>query len=177
MKTVELKLLAGAIVVESKLDKKSKGQLLEWIQNEASKIDTMGFLLDGRVRHFKGDSEQIVIDRFEISEAGGRIAKLRKSYSSQAGAGAGLNPVWLIYRKIRSVFDACTKGCGKYEVNTSRRQHCMIKCKLAKAQKELDAAHKSGDVKEVSKKTAALNKAKALAAKSSKSFSNRGADE
>ena len=74
MNTVELKILAGTVVKESKLDKQSKLQLLEWLQNEASEVDVMGFLLDGRIKHFDGDAEQIVIDRFKVSE---KIEKLK----------------------------------------------------------------------------------------------------
>jgi len=41
---------------------------VELLQKEASEVDVMGFLLDGRIQHFEGDSEQIVIDRFKVSE-------------------------------------------------------------------------------------------------------------
>jgi len=148
----ELQIFSIAVVTESQLPKQAKLQILEWLQHEASKIDIMGFLMDGRIRHFDEDTQQIVVDRFMISEAGGRIAKLRKTYMSQAGSGGGLNLMWLAYRAVRAQFDKCTRGCGTFEFNTSRRQHCMIQCKVDKAKKELAAAQKSKDEKQIIKK-------------------------
>ena len=177
MNKYDLQIFAGLVVIESKLGKEAKLQILEWLQNEASKVDLMGFLMDGRIKHFDENSEQVVIDRFEVHEAGGRVAKLRKSYMSQAGAGGGLNPGWLLYRTARKLFDACTNKCGSYEVNTSRRQHCMIKCNLIKLNKELQGAKKEGNEGKAKSIQKNIQKQKALLSKSSKSFSDRGAME
>lgn len=172
----ELQIFAGLIVTESRLPKQAKLQMLEWIQHEASKVDLMGFLMDGRIQHFNEDVEQVVIDRFLVSEAGGRVAKLRKSAMSVAGGTAYLGVPYLIYRTIRANFDKCTKKCGTYELNTSRRQHCMIKCKVAKLTGELNAAMKAKDTEKVAKLKAKLGKAKIELANSIKSFKDRGTD-
>jgi multidrug resistance efflux pump len=95
---------------------------------------------------------------------------------SQAGSGGGLNVFWLAYRTIRAQFDKCTKRCGAYELNTSRRQHCMIKCKEAKARAELAAAKKANDEKRIKKAAKDLQKVQALLKKSTASFTKRGAD-
>ena len=138
----------------------------------------MGFLLDGRIQHFNGDVEQIVIDRFEVSEAGGRIAKLRKTYMSASGAYSGYGtPIWALYRKVRSMYDSCTRKCGTYELNTTRRQHCMIKCRVRKYEAQLAAAEKTGNKTEIDKSKAALLKVQATLKKSIASFKSRGADE
>jgi hypothetical protein len=65
MKTVELKLLAGEIVVESKLTKSAKLQLLNWLKTEASEGQVKAFLLDGGIVKLDKQSEEIVNARFE----------------------------------------------------------------------------------------------------------------
>jgi hypothetical protein len=65
MKTVELKLLAGQIVVESKLSKSAKLQLLNWLKTEASESQVKAFLLDGGIVILDEQSEEIVNARFK----------------------------------------------------------------------------------------------------------------
>jgi hypothetical protein len=170
----DLQLFAGAVVTESKLPKQSKLQMLEWIKNEASKVDLMGFLMDGRIRRIDEDSKQVVIDRFKISEAGGKVAQLRKTAMTRWGAGA-IVP-WALYRAIRSQFDKCTRKCGTLELNTARRQHCMWQCKVDKLKKELQAAMKSKNEKEIMKKKDQLMKAQNALKKSTASFAKSGAN-
>ena len=172
----QLRIIAGDIVVESKLSKSAKLKVLKFIQTEATDAQIKIFFMDGKIVKLDEQAEAIVNDRFEVSEAGGRVAKLRKSYMGQAGSGSGLNVFWVAYRAIRAKFDKCTKTCGKYEVNTSRRQHCMILCKLKKAQGELAAAQKLGDAKKIAKSKAAVVKAANTAKKSVASFTKRGAE-
>ena len=73
MTKYDLQMFAGLIVTESKLPKQAKLQMLEWLQNEASKVDIMGFLMDGRIQHFDENIEKVVIDRFMVHEALKRI--------------------------------------------------------------------------------------------------------
>ncbi|MBR9682662.1 MAG: hypothetical protein GOV02_03215 [Candidatus Aenigmarchaeota archaeon] len=171
-----LYLITGYEIAESEnYSDKAKVQLITWL-NEATESQVKAFLLDGKIVRLNEQEEESVNDRFEISEVGGRIAKLRKSWSSQAGSGAGMNVFWLAYRKLRSMFSACTKRCGTYEVNTSRRQHCMIKCKVQQAQGEIAAAKKANNAAAVQKASAKLAKANAALSKSQASFGSRGAD-
>ena len=177
MDLIDLKIIAGDIVTRSELTKPAKLQLLEWLQNEATEGQIKAFLLDGAIVHLDEQAEEIVNTRFNVSEAGGRVAKLRKSYMSMAGAGGGMNPMWLAYRKVRSMFDDCTRKCGTFEINTSRRQHCMAKCKVVKFESMLAAAKKAKNDKEVQKISAQLQNAKATLLKSKSSFKSRGAEE
>lgn len=170
----ELQILSMATVSESDKSKLAKLQLLNFIM-EASEHQLMAFMLDGKIIKTDELTEQVIEDRFRISEAGGRVAKLRKSYSSLTGVGFPV--MWALYRKIRSIYDVCTKRCGKYEVNTSRRQHCMIKCRVEKYQAQLVAAKKAKNNKEVQKAKANLLKAKAALQKSIASIKARGAEE
>jgi hypothetical protein len=165
MDTNLIKLFAGHIIVVSEMDKETKRDLLTFVEH-ASDYQVKYFLLDATlVEDTRSDLARSLVDsKFDISglpekvnhfaEAGGRVAKLRKSYMSVYGA-ANSGPLWLLYRKIRSTFDACTKRCGKYELNTSRRQHGMQRCKA-------DATKSEKDLK--------------VLAKSKRSFEKRGAE-
>lgn len=173
----QFRLLAAEIVVSSKLPTSVKRQFVNFIKECKSDAQVKALLMDGEITKLDEQAENIVNQRWELSEAGGRVAKLRKSYMSTAGSGGGLNVFWLAYRKIRSMYDSCTKRCGTYELNTSRRQHCMIKCKVAKAKAELAAAQKAGKGDKIAKAKADLQKAEKILAKSKASFAKRGADE
>jgi len=177
MNNVQLKILAGEIVVRSKLTKPAKLQLLNYLQKEATEAQVKAFLLDGEIVSLDEHAEEIVNERFEVSEAGGRIAKLRKTYMSVAASGGGMSPLWILYRKIRSMYDSCTRRCGKYELNTTRRQHCMIKCKVQKIENQLKAAQQQKNSTEITKLQSSLAKAKAQLMKSQASFKARGAEE
>jgi len=41
------------------------------------------------------------------------------------------------YRVIRSMFDNCTKQCGTFQVNTPKRQLCMLQCKKVSLEKHI----------------------------------------
>jgi hypothetical protein len=170
----DLKLLAGFMVYESKISKAAKLQLLNFI-SEASEPQVKSFILDGKITSLDRQAEKVVNERFIVSEAGGRVAKLRKTYMGMVGA--SFTPLWAAYRKIRSLYDVCTKKCGTFEYNTSRRQHCMIKCKVAKYQGNLAAAKKLDKKDDITKWTAKLAKAEAELHKSIQSFSKRGAEQ
>jgi hypothetical protein len=173
----KLRLFAAEVVVASKLSKPAKIQMLEFIQKEATDAQVKALLLDGKIVKLDEQAEQIVNNRFEVSEAGGRVAKLRKSYMTQYGSGGGVNPAWLLYRAARAQFDKCTRRCGTFELNTSRRQHCLIKCKVQKLQKELQGAKKAGDEKKAKQLQSQLAKAQQTLKKSQQSFTKRGVDE
>jgi hypothetical protein len=108
-----------------------------------------------------------------IDEAGGRIAKLRKSAMSLYGS--AVTPGWAAYRAIRGAIDKCTKKCGTFEINTSRRQHCMIKCKTDVLKQAIKDAQKTNP-KVVPKLQKQLAKAEKTYFKSIQSFRKRGAE-
>ena len=170
----QLHLIAGQIVVESTLTNPAKLQFLNWIQKEATEAQVKAFLLDGCITNLDDQAEEIVNARFE---AGGRVAKLRKTAARTAGAVGGVNPLWAAYRKIRSTFNSCTRRCGTYEINSSRRQHCMIKCKVEKIQSQFNAAKTAGNEKEALKMKGKLLKVKSSLMKSKGSFAARGAEK
>ena len=174
MNKKDLQVFSMYIVSESKSSKLAKLQLLNFVM-EASEHQLMAFILDGQIIKTDEIDNQIIEDRFKVYEAGGRIAKLRKTASSDTGQGSLVG--WVVYRKIRSMFDTCTKRCGTYENNTTRRQHCMIKCKVGRYHAEYNAAKQANNRTEMDKAKARLLKAQATLNKSIASFKSRGAEE
>ena len=67
MNMQKLKIVAGAIIVESELSKSSKLQLLNWLQNEATEIQVKSFLLDGEILKLDEQAIEIVNDRFSVA--------------------------------------------------------------------------------------------------------------
>jgi hypothetical protein len=129
-----LKLLLGEAVMERKqLTKEQKLFMLEFIE-KANELQTKHLALTGEVKYkFTEKESSSLLERYSLSEfdvVPQRVRNLRKSYMTQVGAATG--PLWAGYRALRSAFDACTKKCGTFELNTTRRQACMAKCKSDK---------------------------------------------
>lgn len=61
----QLRLMAGKIIVESKLSKAAKHQLLNFIKEEASDAQVKALLMDGKIVQLDEQAEAIVNDRFE----------------------------------------------------------------------------------------------------------------
>ena len=175
----QLRLLSCEIIVESDMSKSSKIHLLNFIKEDETDAQIKALLMDGKIVKLDEQAEEIVNDRFEISEAGGRVAKLRKSVMSVVAVTSLYGIPYLIYRTIRSSFDHCTERCGTYELNTSRRQHCMLKCKVDKYEKMVKSAkQKDLTPKEkisLNKLKGRLIKAQHALKKSIQSFKDRGA--
>jgi len=68
MNKKELQLVSGQIVVESKLSKPAKMQLLNWLKSEATECQIKAFLLDGGIVELDKQSEEIVNARFKSSK-------------------------------------------------------------------------------------------------------------
>lgn len=77
---MDLRIIAGAIVTESKLSKCAKLQLLNFLQKEASISQVKAFILDGDIINLDEHAEEIVNDRFAIAEVDGRVTQIRKKY-------------------------------------------------------------------------------------------------
>ena len=74
----QLRIIAGQIVVESKILKSIKLKMLKFIQKEATDAQIKVLFLDGKIVKLDEQAEKIVNDRFEVSEVCGRVVKLRK---------------------------------------------------------------------------------------------------
>ena len=88
----ELKIATGYLVTESELSRDAKIQLLNFIQKEATEVQLMALLMDGKIITVDEQSEEIIRDRFKASalEAGvlkkalhgSHIPLLKKQHSS-----------------------------------------------------------------------------------------------
>ena len=118
-----LKLLSCLIVNEAKITNERKIQLVESIKN-ANEKELIKFLkLNEELLH--------------------EIHPKTKTFMSLTGGPTSPSPVGLLYRKIRSMFDVCTKKCGTYEINSIRRQVCMVRCNIASTQAQINALKKT----------------------------------
>lgn len=123
-----LQLTAGRIVVESKLSKPAKLQLLNWVQSEATTFQIKAFLMDGKIVQLDEHAEQIVEDRFEqhpLNEGGWKTV-----------AGMLLtSPIhWAAYRGIRAIFDKKSARCGVLAIGR-KRDVCLWKLRAEEATK------------------------------------------
>ena len=146
-------MLATVRILESKNSKEDKTSLLKFV-SDSTPDQVKALTLKGKMLpQTKELSESVNIEQVNdilekaLQEVLGKIKTLKKSYMTQAGAGGGLNPVWLLYRTIRAQFQKCTKKCGTYELNTTRRQQCLAQCKAASAQGKLRADQKAKQLK------------------------------
>lgn len=78
----QLRMMAGSIIMDSDLSNSAKLQMLNFIKEEASDAQVKALLMDGKIVKLDEQSEQIVNDRFEVSEAGGKVAQARKTAMS-----------------------------------------------------------------------------------------------
>jgi len=84
-----LKLYIAEVVVNSKMSKPSKIQLLNYIQHEGDIYNLMALALDGQIVSLDEDAKQIVEGRFYLSEIPGagiikNIKKVRQAFKSGA---------------------------------------------------------------------------------------------
>ncbi len=134
----QLRLIAGAIVTESKLSKGAKLQLLNFIQNEATDIQVKALLLDGEIlTNIDKQTEQIINDRFKLKENKLlsedlflTLTALSPAILSTLASAAFLGYVMRgAYRVSKKVMTKAGRACKSYTGNE------LARCK-AKFQKE-----------------------------------------
>ncbi len=86
----DLQLQTGQIIVDSKMTKPAKLQMLQFIQHEASESQLMALILDGRIVKLDEQAEEIVKDRFttKIDEGdvkGAFALNKKKRYAARLG--------------------------------------------------------------------------------------------
>lgn len=85
-------------------------------------------------------------------------ASVGKIISHSAVTAAASLAGYAAYRVIRGMFDKCTGKCGTLEINTTKRQLCLLNCKKMSLEKQLEIARKHNDVEKSKKFTETLNK-------------------
>ena len=129
MKLQELKTITGYYIYDSNNTTENKLKLLNFVK-EASEHQIKHLLTYGNM------ISKEKVDKLTLEKVWPKV----KTYASHIGMTAadyalkyGLRSIpipfagiatWAAYRQIRSWFDKCTKPCGKFEINSIRRQVC-----------------------------------------------------
>jgi len=85
-----------------------------------------------------------------VKKAGGSTAKALGAGGVGVAGGLIAGAAFVAgYRLIRSWFDKCTSPCGTFEINTPKRQLCMLKCQKAATEKHIDLCEKHNKTQQI----------------------------
>lgn len=126
----QLRLLAGSVIVESKLSKPAKQQLLAFIKEDATDAQVKALLMDGKIVKLDEQAEQIVNERFEAHHLNeGALKSLFGMFL--------LTPVgWVAWRAIKAMVSKGQRKCGVLSIGKSRDM-CLLRVKAAGIQKKI----------------------------------------
>lgn len=109
-------------MVESKLSKEAKLQLINFIQNESTDAQVKALLLDGEITQLDKQSEEIVNARFESHPLNEGVWKSVFGMIISLGT-------WPLYRAIRATLQDKSRKCGTFKVG-AERDVCMAEVTL-----------------------------------------------
>ncbi len=132
MDKTELQIFIGKRVVESKMSKDAKLQMLKFIQNEAEDYQLKAMALDGGIVTLDEQSQHIVEDRFHAN------VDLRFSIANEALSAHAKD---MLFSKYNRMFGECAKKCGRIAISGEARD-CKLKC-TAQRDKAIAAARKA----------------------------------
>jgi hypothetical protein len=137
MNDKDMRLFLAEAIYKSEFDFESKKMLLEYVK-KANTHQLMTLIMDAKITRATEKNKKIIEERFAASNFPTIIEAtkaVRKTMFSIMGTSIG--PFWNAYRAIRAKFDECTPKCGTHQLNTVRRQFCMLKCKKGIIQQEI----------------------------------------
>lgn len=164
MNSKSLKIFTGLIVVESKLSKAAKLQLLNFIQNEATDYQIMALLLDGKIVVLDEQAGQVIEDRFRNSNFHKilEIDPIMTAAYVQAflpmgmAAGAVLAPMAIAAAIIvtsikiyRHIFKKAGKACK--DLKGESKSKCIIRYKINAVRMQTNALNKGKSICKKSK--------------------------
>jgi hypothetical protein len=119
-----LKLFAATVVVESKLSKVAKKQMLSFIKNEATVPQIKALLMDGKIVQLDAQAEEIVHERFKkfhLTED----AIVEGTFKTILGM-ILLTPIgWAYWRGIKAAFSEKQRRCGMLGIG-AKRDACLL---------------------------------------------------
>jgi len=167
MKRQDIQLFVANRVMESKMTKLAKLQMLNFIK-EATEGQLMALALDGKITSLDEQAEQVVKDRFNTNKS---LQESILNPVQEAGVIGNIlgilffSPLWWGgWRAILAANDKCQEKCGTFAISNSR-DACVAKCQqqqLAKQTAYIDRA--SGAAIKKGKDSTKVKKA-AMAAK------------
>ena len=130
MKKSTLKIMSYLIINESTNDEIERNELFKLLKN-SNKNELIDFINE---------------NRYILNEL-----ILPKTQTTMSVVGMGVSgrmphkglPVWLFYKMVRSFFDKCMKRCGIFDINSIRRQVCIVRCRIDKYEKLLNIAQQN----------------------------------
>lgn len=137
-----LRLIAAHIVVESKMTKSAKLQMLNYIKEQASEAQIKALLMDGKIMKLDEEAEKLVNERFKqcsLNEGAAAVvgAVLVGTYGLML-TGAAV----FAYKTLVGVFSEKARRCGVYGVGKSR-QICKLRVEAMKNEKLAEFAKKA----------------------------------
>ena len=152
MDTKHLKIMAGTIVIESKLSKAAKLQMINFLEKEATDAQVKALLMDGKIVALDEQAEEIVNARFKNHSLNEGVFKTLFGMFLLSPGG------WVAYRAIRAAISEKSRRCGAFGIGKVR-DICLAKVKA------LDATKMAGLISREMKNCAqAKNPAKCKAA-------------
>ena len=139
----KLRILAMEFCFNADIPKKTKIKQLEFIK-EADPYVCLGYILDGKFYQLNESGKKEIKERF-LKEQGTNLTMRRKSVHSAVGAVGNIvtgGTGYLAYRALKGLFSKCARACGVLGLNTTKRQYCLITCKVKAKQQEISALQK-----------------------------------
>jgi len=178
----QLRIIAGAIVTESKLSKGAKTQLLNFIQNEATDVQVKALLLDGRIiSEVDSQTEEIINARFKNSRLNEGTLKSILGIVLLTPGG------WIMWRGLKAALSEKQRRCGVLGIG-AKRDACLLAAQAEISKRTIkvlqDAAKNCGASKDPAKCKAKIAEeikknqmkiAKAQQKLSKKSYENQAA--
>ncbi len=128
-----LKLLAGSVIYESNLTKSSKKQMLNFIQHENTTDSQLkALLLDGEICSIDKQSEEIIKERFKISEYNDIIQEagvVGNIVGIAITVPMGGPAIWAKWRIINALFSKASRRCGIFRIS-NQRDACIAKARI-----------------------------------------------
>jgi hypothetical protein len=136
----KLRLYAAGIIVESKLSKAAKLQLLNFIQTEATDAQIKALILDGKIVKLDEQAEEIVNDRFSILEQDPvqMVKPLLQLTGLALGAWAGAMAPFVAAKVYKRYMSKAGRACAG--VSGEDRNKCISKFKTKAKIEALKAA-------------------------------------
>jgi len=124
----QLRIMAANIVVESKLSKAAKLQMLNFIKEDATDAQIKALLMDGRIVQLDEQAEEIVNERFAASDVSNILVQ-EGTMKTILGMILLSPPGWIIYRSLKAMAAERQRRCGVLAIGKAR-DACLVAADL-----------------------------------------------
>lgn len=150
-----LKILAGEFIIESKVKKDAKLQLVRFVKNEADESQLKSLILDGEITTLSKQAKAVLNDRFN------------SFYLKHSDIIEKLTQRWRPFGGINRAFGECAKKCGRIAISSKAstcKEMCIAKRDQAiRVAREKAKAQRAAEKGKMAKSQKSLEKAKQIA--------------